>query len=140
MAEVRREATYTRHNKHKIAFLFAAMRHFRDELRSRGFTVHYFEYEQGVGSLREATELALSRDAFPVVRCCMPGEHRVYEDMLQWELGAAMELVEDDRFLCSQQEFEVWAQGRKQLRMASSPPETCTYYRQLLLYKNSYYL
>ena len=32
MAEVRQEATYVRHNKQKIALIFSAMRHFRDEL------------------------------------------------------------------------------------------------------------
>lgn len=117
MAEVSSEATYTLHNKHKIAFLFSAMRHFRDELRSRGFSVYYFEYEQGIGTLREAAELALAQGVFSVLRCCKPGEHRVYADMQQWELDVAFEWVEDDRFLCSQQEFELWAQGRKQLRM-----------------------
>jgi len=30
LAEVREEASYVRHNRHKIAFLFSAMRHFAD--------------------------------------------------------------------------------------------------------------
>ena len=37
MAELHDEATYVRHHKKKIAFLFAAMRHFAAELR-RGWT------------------------------------------------------------------------------------------------------
>jgi len=41
MAELRVEATYVRHHKKKIAFLFSAMRHFRDELRNRGYLVSY---------------------------------------------------------------------------------------------------
>ena len=32
MAEVREEATYVKHHKKKIAFLFSAMRHFAQEL------------------------------------------------------------------------------------------------------------
>ena len=41
MAEVAEEATYVRHHKKKIAFLFAAMRHFAEELRSAGLSVRY---------------------------------------------------------------------------------------------------
>ena len=35
MAEVYDEATYVRHHKKKIAFIFSCMRHFADELRAR---------------------------------------------------------------------------------------------------------
>ena len=41
MAEVAEEATYVRHHKKKIAFLFAAMRHFAAELEADGWTVRY---------------------------------------------------------------------------------------------------
>jgi len=36
MAELQDEATYVPHHKNKIAFLFAAMRHFAGELRRGG--------------------------------------------------------------------------------------------------------
>jgi deoxyribodipyrimidine photolyase-related protein len=38
MAEVWDEATYARHHKKKIAFIFSAMRHFAQELRSDGLS------------------------------------------------------------------------------------------------------
>ena len=41
MAELWDEATYVKHHKKKIAFLFSAMRHFADELRGDGVTVDY---------------------------------------------------------------------------------------------------
>ena len=41
MVEVRAEATYVRHHKQKIAFLFSAMRHFAAELEAEGITVDY---------------------------------------------------------------------------------------------------
>ncbi|MGT2487128.1 cryptochrome/photolyase family protein [Methylobacterium oryzae CBMB20] len=41
MVEVRDEATYVRHHKQKIAFLFAAMRHFAAELEAEGVAVDY---------------------------------------------------------------------------------------------------
>lgn len=39
MAEVREEARYVPHNRHKIALIFSAMRHFRHALRECGFAV-----------------------------------------------------------------------------------------------------
>ena len=41
MAEVMVEATYVRHHVKKIAFLFSAMRHFAEALRSAGYAVRY---------------------------------------------------------------------------------------------------
>ena len=41
MAEVKEEATYVRHHKKKIAFLFSAMRHFARELENVGWRVVY---------------------------------------------------------------------------------------------------
>ena len=41
MAELQDEASYVRHHKKKIAFLFSAMRHFAEELRILGWTVDY---------------------------------------------------------------------------------------------------
>ena len=45
MVEVREEATYVRHHKQKIAFLFSAMRHFAAELEREG--VVYVRRGQG---------------------------------------------------------------------------------------------
>lgn len=41
MAEVVSEATYVKHHRKKIAFLFSAMRHFAEELREKGGQVRY---------------------------------------------------------------------------------------------------
>ena len=118
MAEVAAEARYVRHNRHKIVLIFAAMRHFRDELRSLGFTVHYFEYaNDGPQTLFEAVGMVIEACDVAEVRCCEPGEHRLYRELQQWRLPAPVTLVEDDRFLCSRDAFAAWAKGRKQLRM-----------------------
>ena len=45
MAELHDEATYVRHHKKKIAFLFSAMRHFAGELRAAGWTVDYVKLD-----------------------------------------------------------------------------------------------
>ena len=39
LAEVAEEAGYVPHNRHKIVLIFAAMRHFAEQLREAGFEV-----------------------------------------------------------------------------------------------------
>jgi deoxyribodipyrimidine photolyase-related protein len=47
MAEVSGEAEHVWLHKARIAIFLAAVRHFRDELRARGVTVHYTELDAG---------------------------------------------------------------------------------------------
>ncbi|MGA0151909.1 MAG: cryptochrome/photolyase family protein, partial [Luminiphilus sp.] len=56
LAEVAEEATYVRHNRHKIALIFSAMRHFAQALEARGFTVQYSRLKDNVPSLLAACE------------------------------------------------------------------------------------
>ena len=119
MAEVAEEASYVRHNRHKIALLFSAMRHFRDELRSQGFKVTYFCYQEGVSSLAEALDRAIEDEGIESVTCCEVGEYRVRQLLEDWSqrAGIALDWIPDDRFLCSTEAFHDWAQGRKAFRM-----------------------
>jgi deoxyribodipyrimidine photolyase-related protein len=117
MAEVAEEASYVRHNRHKIAFIFSTMRHFRDELRARGIEVLYYPYEAGMQSLHQAVLHGLEKRPAERVRCCEPGEHRLYSQMRQWRLPVPLEWVDDNRFLASHEDFAAWAKDRKQLRM-----------------------
>jgi len=121
MAEVSGEATYVRHHKKKIAFLFAAMRHFAEELAGKGFRVRYTRIadEENDGTLRKEVRRALEEGDFDRVVVTKPGEYRLLKDMQQWEsvLGVPVELREDDRFICSVNEFAAWAEDRKSLRM-----------------------
>ena len=118
MAEVHNEARYVQHNKHKIALIFAAMRHFRDELRALGFTVRYFEYaSDGPATLLEAVETTLQDCNVRELRCCEPGEHRLLVAMQQWALPIPVRFVTDQRFLCTADTFADWAAGRTQMRM-----------------------
>jgi len=49
MVEVRSEASYVKHHKKKIAFLFSAMRHFAERLRADGLDVRYRQYDDPQG-------------------------------------------------------------------------------------------
>ncbi|AQA18214.1 cryptochrome/photolyase family protein [Halioglobus japonicus] len=119
MAEVADEANYTKHNRHKLAFIFAAMRHFRDELQARGFTVEYLTLDDNIDSLCDALDQVWNQEHFAEVVCCEPGEFRVQSLLDAWSTRRAVPLkwTTDDRFLCDRDTFDDWASGRKQLRM-----------------------
>ena len=51
MAEVAEEASYVRHNRHKIALLFSAMRPFKIELEAKGYQGEYLSFQSGTPSL-----------------------------------------------------------------------------------------
>lgn len=117
MCEVAEEATYVRHHKKKIAFIFSAMRHFANELRQAGWTVDYVALDdtENCGSLRGEVARAVERHGTIAVTITAPGEWRLLEDMQGWPCQPT--ILSDDRFLCSDSAFAAWAEGRKTLRM-----------------------
>ncbi|WP_269584418.1 cryptochrome/photolyase family protein [Roseibium sp. Sym1] len=121
MVEVVEEATYVRHHKKKIAFLFSAMRHFAGELRAAGWQVDYVRLDEdgNTGSFRSEVVRAARRLTPDRIVVTEPGEWRVLEDMRGWSepLGVPVDIVTDTRFLCDLTAFRAWASGRRQLRM-----------------------
>ncbi len=121
MCEVMEEATYVKHHKKKIAFIFAAMRHFGRELEKEGIAVRYVRLDDSgnagsfTGEIRRSIEI-VRPDRIVVTE---PGEYRVLEAMKTWDtaFGLPVEIRSDTRFLCSIEEFKDWANGRKALRM-----------------------
>jgi len=121
MCEVWSEATYVKHHKKKIAFLFSAMRHFAKELQESGYKVLYtkLEDEQNTGSFRSEITRALKQQKLDHIVVTYPSEYRVLEDIKGWAANfkISVEIRTDDRFLCSPEDFALWAKGRKQSRM-----------------------
>ncbi len=121
MAEVVEEATYVRHHKKKIAFLFSAMRHFADELKEAGWRVDYVKLDdaENAGSFTGEVERALKRHKPARIKVTEPGEWRVLDMMHGWSeaFDLSVHILPDDRFICPREEFAAWAEGRKQLRM-----------------------
>lgn len=119
MAEVAAEATYVKHHKKKIAFLFSAMRHFADALQQSGWTVEYsrFNDPENSGSLAGEVVRTAARHEASAVRLTEPGEWRLREELRALDAAFDLEMLPDDRFIASHAEFESWAAGRKSLRM-----------------------
>lgn len=121
ICEVMEEASYVKHHKKKIAFLFSAMRHFAEELMQDGYQVNYIRLDsaENKGNFFNQIQQQLSKQHFDSVCVTMPGEYRLLNEFKQWPttLNIPVEIKADTRFICSLKGFQSWAEGRKQLRM-----------------------
>ncbi|MEN2787137.1 cryptochrome/photolyase family protein [Sphingomonas qilianensis] len=121
MMEVADEATYVRHHKKKIAYIFAAMRHHAATLRAGGWTVDYITLDdpENSGSFTGEIARAVARLAPERIIVTEAGEWRVMAMLEAWEtiFGVPVDIRPDDRFIASHAEFTTWIEGRKQLRM-----------------------
>lgn len=121
MMEVWDEATYVKHHKQKIALIFSAMRHFAEELRAEGWRVDYVTLEDPAnsGSFTGEVARAIERHNPREVRVVEAGEWRVQRAIEEWagKFACPVQILPDDRFLCSHAEFAAWAEGRKHLTM-----------------------
>ena len=121
MCEVWEEATHIKHHKKKIAFIFAAMRHFAIELKDKGYRVYYTQLDDpdNAGSFSGEVERFLQNHSIEKIVVTHPSELRVLNMIEQWQtdFNLPVEIRDDDRFLCSKEAFAEWANGRKQLRM-----------------------
>ena len=120
LCEVREEATYVKHHKIKIAFLFSAMRHFAQSLKDYGYKVDYVHYndENNKGSLFAQVEDYVKHHHISEVTLAKPGEYRLYNDVNTWssKLGISVVITADNRFMATEEDFSQWTEGKKQLR------------------------
>ena len=116
MMEVWDEATYVKHHKQKIVLIFSAMRHFAAELESDGWTVDYVKLtdEDNSGSFTGEVARAIERHDPRAVHIVEAGEWRVQQAIEEWpdKFACDVEILPDDRFLCSHKEFNDWAEDR----------------------------
>ena len=83
MCEVWDEATYVKHHKKKIAFVFSAMRHFAEDLRQDGLSVHYTKLDdaESSGALFGEVQRMIETHAIDRLVVTFPGEYRLLRDM-----------------------------------------------------------
>lgn len=121
LCEVWEEATYVKHHKKKIAFLFSAMRHFAYELQAQGYNVHYTKLDDvaNAGSFVAELQRAINLYSPQKIVATKAAEYRVVKSMDIWQnlFNLPVELLEDTRFFCTPDEFKTWAGDKKQLRM-----------------------
>ena len=122
ICEVFAEATYVKHHKKKIVFLFSAMSHFAEELRvEKNYQVEYLKLNdpEPMQSFTQAVEKTLAKHKIDEIIVTSPGEYRVLTEINIWQdlFGIPVDIREDARFLCNQVEFKNWSKDRKNLRM-----------------------
>ena len=121
MAEASDESTHVWSHKARIALFLAAMRHFRNEIRKRGFNICYRQLDDSKDGRRLAAVLETSVRALKPEKLIVvePGEWRVRASLLNTAhaLGLELEIRPDRHFLCSRDEFAEHAAGRRQLRL-----------------------
>ena len=121
ICEIWNEATYVQHHKKKIVFIFSAMRHFAEELWAQDYNVYYtaLDDDKNTGSFEGEVKRVIDKYNIDRIVITEASEYRVLENMKPWscDFGVPVEIRPDDRFLCSHDEFQSWADGRKQLRM-----------------------
>ncbi|RAP37060.1 cryptochrome/photolyase family protein [Legionella quinlivanii] len=121
LCEVMEEATYVAHHPKKIAFLFSAMRRFSKRLKALGYRVRYTQYDDAgnTGNFEDELYRAIREEKISEVHVTYPGEWRVLQKLetLKREMPIPLVIHEDTRFLCTLDEFKIWAKDKKQLRM-----------------------
>ncbi len=121
ICEVMEEATYVPHHPKKIAFWFAAMRHFAETLKEKGTQVRYIRLTdiENTGHVTGEVHRAIASLSPKRLVVTEPGEYRLKKMVESWKksLEIPLEIREDTRFLCSTKAFHDWASDKKQLTM-----------------------
>lgn len=121
MMEVDEEAALGPSHRQRTALFFSAMRHFALDLDQKGYRVRYMPVDQRgntqtlTGEVERAAKF-LNPERIVVVH---PGDWRILKEAENWEdaTGIKTEILDDEHFTCSLEEFNEWADGRKELTM-----------------------
>jgi len=120
MMEVLEEVNYVNHHKKKIVLLFSAMRHFAKELRRKN-SLSYIKIDdkKNTGSFSSEINRMIEKISPKNIMITEPGEYRVLKEIekIKSKHKIPFEIIEDDRFFCSINEFKDWSKSHKQFRM-----------------------
>ncbi|MDX1747335.1 MAG: cryptochrome/photolyase family protein, partial [Halobacteriales archaeon] len=98
------------YHPHKLILVFSAMRHFRDALAASGRRVRYHVGE----TFAEGFDAHFAEQPGDTVRVIAPSSHGATErlEALVTDRDGTLEVVENPLFLCSDAQFDRWADGR----------------------------
>ena len=120
MAEVMEEATHVWSAKQRIAVFLSAMRHFAEDMQQQGLPVEYLQLESHVHTtLAEALAAAIETHRPEQVCVVLPGDYRVLQALQDCceQQAVPLEVLDDRHFISTLDQFEEWAEDRKQFRM-----------------------
>ncbi|MEY8768371.1 cryptochrome/photolyase family protein [Francisella philomiragia] len=121
MCEVMQEASYVKHHKKKLVYIFSAMRHFALQLHKLDYKVCYTKLDdpKNTDSFYNEVQKVVEKLGVQKLIVTEPGEYRVFKDIQSWQkdFSINVEIRTDDRFLATIDEFAKWSKNYKQLRM-----------------------
>ncbi len=123
LMEVRAEAEYVGHHIQKVVAFFVSMRAFAEDLRARGFTVHYITLSDrdNSHSLEGNIERLLSTGNYSAFEYQQPDEYRVQQNLkaLANKVTLPVRVVSTEHFLVEPEFFANVFKGHKRYVMES---------------------
>lgn len=121
MMEVAEESRHVPSHRQRTALFLSAMRHFADELVRRKLRVRYITLDdpENTGSFETEITRAIAELSPTEIVCIQPGEWRVLAmlDRIHTATGIPLNILPDEHFLTTPEEFAAWAEGRASLTM-----------------------
>ena len=121
MAEVREEAEHVASHRQRTTLFLSAMRHHAIWLNEQGFRIRYVTLDARNNSHSLAGELSRAIKTFTpeCIFMMRAGEHRIAEAVEKScsQHKTTLNVLENPSFTCSLDEFDAWADGRKELTM-----------------------
>lgn len=119
MMELDAESRHVPSHRARTSLFLAAMRHFAADLGERGLPLRYVCLDDPRNTQTFESELQRAiRELSPEkLSVLLPGEWRVLRSLRHAaeEAGVALEVLPDEHFYCTPEEFGAWAEGRKEL-------------------------
>lgn len=118
LPEIWEDATYVKHHKKKLLFIYATYRNFVTELKSQGYNLMHLKLDSEKNlTLTEVIERYESD--FSKIVITEPSEYRVEKELSELEkrIKDKLLILADDRFYCSKEEFRNWVGDNKSIRM-----------------------
>jgi deoxyribodipyrimidine photolyase-related protein len=120
MMETQSESTHVWSHKARITLFLSAMRHFAAELQAKGISVDYWALDtHEFGSLDEVLSAVIARDKPQAVLMAMAGDYRVHQALQRCceAHGCLLQERADRHFYFNVEQFQAFAEGRKELRL-----------------------
>jgi len=115
MVESRQHAQQRRYHKQKLILVWSAMRHFAAELKDAGWAVTYEIAADFETPLRQWIE----QQGITTLQVMQPSDRPFTQFLQALDLPCKLELLPNNHFLWTVDEFETWASDRKRLLMES---------------------
>ena len=121
ICELNSDFSNINHHKKKIVYQIACMRHFGMELDRLGFKINYLKLDNPDNENSYTSEIMKLIDNKGVDKVIVtePSTYDEMESIQHWQktIEIDVEIRKNDLFFCGIDEFEAWAEGRKELRL-----------------------